>query len=40
MNIFHRYNKIINTLIRNDNNATWDDIIDEMKENYDDRLML
>lgn len=34
MNI-NKYNEIINTLMKNDRNASWDDIISEMEENYD-----
>lgn len=36
MNIRNKYNEIIFTLMRNDRNATWDEIINEMKENYSD----
>lgn len=36
MDIHNKYNEIIFTLMRNDRNATWDEIINEMKENYSD----
>lgn len=35
MNILNIYNEIINILMRNDKNAIWDEILEEMKENYD-----
>lgn len=34
MDISNTYNEIIATLMKNDRNATWDEIINEMKENY------
>lgn len=36
MDIINRYNEIINTLMENDRNATWDEIITEMEDNYED----
>lgn len=36
MDISNTYNEIILTLMRNDRNATWDEIINEIKENYSD----
>lgn len=35
MDIINRYNEIINTLMQNDRNATWDEIMTEMQERYD-----
>ena len=35
MNIIDKYNEIINTLMSNDSNATWDEIMTEMEDNYD-----
>lgn len=32
----NKYNEIIMTLMANDRNATWDEIIEEVKENYSD----
>lgn len=34
MNSLSKYNEIIATLMENDKNATWDEIIEEVKENY------
>lgn len=34
IDISNKYNEIIAILMKNDRNATWDEIINEMKENY------
>lgn len=35
MGIINRYNQIINTLMQNDRNATWNEIMTEMQDRYD-----